>query len=60
MDCCGGAVSGGESMEEVAIYFTEEQFDQILKYMEDQGKETVQEAVMDAIKWGKYHHDYCE
>lgn len=47
-------------MEEVAIYFTEEQFEEIIKYMEDQGKETVQEAVMDAIKWGKYHHDYCE
>lgn len=47
-------------MEEVAIYFTEEQFDQILKYMEDQGKETVQEAVMDALKYGKHYHDYCE
>ena len=47
-------------MEEVAIYFTEEQFKQILEYMEDQGNETIQEAVMDAIKWGKYYHDYCE
>ena len=48
------------SDREIAIYFDEEDFKTIIKYMEEQGSETIQEAVMDAIKWGKYHHDYCE
>lgn len=36
-------------IKEMAIYFTEEQFDEILNYMEENGCETVQDAVCDAI-----------
>lgn len=42
-----------ETKSETAIYFTEDQFDVILKWMEDTGSETVQDAIMDAIARAK-------
>ena len=48
------------SDREIAIYFDEEDFKKIIEYMDEQNSETIQEAVMDAIKCWKYHHDYCE
>ena len=46
--------------DEIAIYFSKEDFDKIITYMDEQNSDTIQEAVMDAIKWGKYYHDYVE
>lgn len=59
---CGAKIEREEAknMKEIEICFSEEDFNKILKYMEDTEAETVQGAVMDAIKWGKYHHYYCE
>ena len=42
-----------EIKSETAIYFTEDQFDVILKWMEDAGSETIQDAIMDAIARAK-------
>lgn len=39
-------------MEEINVCFTAEEFDEILKYMESGEFETVQEAVMYAIRKG--------
>ena len=34
---------------EMAVYFTDDQFDKIIKWMEISGSETIQDAVMIAI-----------
>ena len=50
----------GNNMEEIAIYFEEEDFDKIIEYMEETGAETVQEAVMEAIVRGRDYHCIAE
>ena len=47
-------------MEEIEICFSEENFDKILKYMEETGAETVQEAIMEAIYCGRDYHCIAE
>lgn len=47
-------------MEEIEICFLEEDFNKILKYMEDTEAETVQEAVMEAIVRGRDYHCIAE
>ena len=49
-----------KSMEEIAIYFEEEDFDKIIEYMEETGAETMQEAVMEAIVRGRDYHCIAE
>lgn len=42
-----------ERERETAIYFTDDQLDEILKWMDDAGSETVQDAIMQAIARAK-------